>query len=97
MPGVRKVVVARQEREGINPSESEGRALPAPPGKEKTMKTISEVKKHRLALTDMELEILESRLERVNPNDYSLGYYAILRNLYGRIVHIRLRSQRNYK
>ncbi len=57
------------------------------------MRTSKEAKKHRLVLTNEELMLLEKRIERVNPNEYSLHDYSILRNLYGRIVHIRLQAQ----
>lgn len=47
------------------------------------------MKKHRMTFTDEEMAILEERLEIVEPMKYDLHTYAVLRNLYGRIVHLR--------
>lgn len=59
---------------------------------ENRMEIPKEVKKHRLAFTDEELRVLEERLAHVSPNHYTLQDFATLRNLYGRITHIILRS-----
>lgn len=47
--------------------------------------------KHKLTLSDEELDVLEERLTYVKPVDYTLENYALLRGLYGRIVHLRYR------
>lgn len=57
-------------------------------------KLLVKAKKYRLTLTDEELRALEERLAVVNPNEYDLHTLDTLRNLYGRIFHIRLRSER---
>lgn len=51
------------------------------------------MKKHNLSLTIEELTILRDRLVPISPMDYDLHAYAILRDLYGRIEHIILRSE----
>ncbi|HUV52781.1 MAG TPA: hypothetical protein VMW64_06880 [Dehalococcoidia bacterium] len=56
------------------------------------MEISKEVRKHRLSFTDEELRVLEERLAVVNPNLYTLQDFATLRNLYGRITHIMIRS-----
>lgn len=45
---------------------------------------------HRLTFTPRELALLEDRLAVINPNDYDLDDYSLLRALYGRIIHLRL-------
>lgn len=54
-------------------------------------------KKHRITLTDQELEVLRDRLVPISPDDYPLNEYATLRDLYGRFEHILLRSGRKPK
>jgi len=49
--------------------------------------------KHRLTFTDEELAVLEESLEVVEPAKYDLHTYAVLRNLYGRIYHLRLHQR----
>ena len=42
--------------------------------------------KHRVTLTDEELEALSGRLVPITPTDYDLKTYALLRSLYGRFL-----------
>ncbi len=60
-------------------------------------KQTSTVKKHRMTLTEEELEALANRLVPISPNDYTIREFATLRNLYGRICHILLRSKGAFK
>jgi|GEM_PF-4216437 len=48
---------------------------------------------HRLTFTDEELAVLEERLAYVELIKYDLHAYALLRNLYGRITHLRLADE----
>ncbi|MBA7569802.1 hypothetical protein ES708_11543 [subsurface metagenome] len=57
------------------------------------MAVLSATKKHRITLTEEELEALRDRLVPVSPLDYDLHTYAILRDLYGRFDHILLMSK----
>jgi len=54
-------------------------------------------KKHRITLTEEEIEALADRLVPISPGDYQLHEYAILRDLYGRFTHILSRSKEGAK
>ena len=42
--------------------------------------------KHRVTLTDEELQALADRLVPITPSDYDLKTFSILRSLYGRFT-----------
>ncbi|MBA7570669.1 hypothetical protein ES708_12422 [subsurface metagenome] len=42
--------------------------------------------KHRVTLTDEELQALADRLVPISPSDYDLKTFSILRSLYGRFT-----------
>lgn len=48
--------------------------------------------KHKVTLTNKELEALQGRLIPIAPTDYDLETYAILRNLYGRFERLLQKS-----
>jgi len=49
--------------------------------------------KHRITLSDEEIAIIETRIEKVTPVDYDLHTYALLRNLYGRFLALRTQAK----
>lgn len=48
--------------------------------------------KHRLTFTTEELQALEGRLVPLNPSEFDLHTFALLRGIYGRIISVQLRN-----